>query len=222
MSRRQKRKADRVLVRGATVVTVDPQDRVLRSDVLIEDGKIVALEEKIPARGMDRVVEAKGLVAIPGFVQCHIHLCQMLFRAQADDMQLLDWLSTRIWPMEAALEPEDLRASARLGIAEVLLSGTTSVLDMGTVHHTEVLFEEAKRFGLRYTGGKCLMDQGHGFPAKLKDSTDAAVEESVELCERFHGKGLLRYAFAPRARASDTERRIASSLQESTKRGENA
>lgn len=219
MSARRKRSAERILVRGATIITVDPEDRVLRGDILIEDGAIAAIEEKIPARGMDRMINAKGLVALPGFVQCHVHLCQMLFRAQADDMQLLDWLSTRIWPMEAALDATDLRASARLGIAELLLSGTTAILDMGTVHHTEVLFEEAKRFGLRYTGGKCLMDQGHGFPGRLKDSTDRALEESIELCERYHGKGLLRYAFSPRFVLACSEAAMRQSVSEARARG---
>lgn len=213
------RKTRRTLIQGATLVTVDDQDRVLRADLLIEDGAIASIEPKLSARGIDEIIDAKGLIAIPGFVQGHIHLCQSLFRAQADDMALLDWLSTCVWPMEAALEPDDLRASARLGIAELLLSGTTTALDMGTVRHTEVLFEEARRFGLRYTGGKCLMDQGHGFPANLKDNAENALNESIELCERFHGVGLLRYAFSPRFALSCSETVFRRSVVEARQRG---
>ncbi len=56
----------------------------------------------------------------PGFVQTHIHLCQTLFRGGADDLELIDWLKLRVWPMEAARTPESLYASARLGIAELI------------------------------------------------------------------------------------------------------
>ena len=78
---------------------------------------------------------------------------------------LLAWLRERIWPLEAAHDPDSLRASARLGIAELLLGGTTAVLDMGTVHHTDTLFETAAETGIRYTGGKALMDYRRRRPA---------------------------------------------------------
>ncbi|MEO0812143.1 MAG: 5'-deoxyadenosine deaminase [Myxococcota bacterium] len=214
-------KSPSTLIRGATILTVDGEDRVLQGDVLIRDSRIAKIAPKIPARGVDHVVNAKGQILIPGFVQCHVHLCQTLFRGLADDVSLLDWLANRIWPLEAALEPEDLRASARIGIAELLLSGTTSILDMGTVRHTEVLFQEAKRMGLRYAGGKCIMDAGRGYPARLKQSTDVAMKESVELCERFHGtvQGRLRYAFAPRFVLSSSEESMRRSVSEARKCG---
>src|SRR6185312_4226982 len=95
---------------------------------------------------------------------------------------------------------DDLRASARLGLAELLLGGTTAILDMGTVHHSDVRFEEASRVGMRYAGGKTIMDQGQGFPSVLRETPQQALSESVRLCEAWHGKanGRLRYAFAPR------------------------
>lgn len=215
------KRPSKILVRGATVITMDDTDRVLRADLAIEGQSIDRVAPKIVARGFDDVIEAKGCVVIPGFVQPHVHLCQTLFRGQADHMALLDWLADRIWPLEAALEADDLRASARLGIAELLLSGTTSILDMGTVRHTEVLFQEAKRLGIRYGGGKCLMDAGRGFPSRLRDTTDDAIAESVELCEQFHdtAKGRLRYAFAPRFVLSCTEEALRRSVSEARSRG---
>ena len=56
-------------------------------------------------------------------------------------MPLLEWLRTRVWPLEAAHTPETLRASARLALAELLLTGTTTALTMETVHDTDVVFE---------------------------------------------------------------------------------
>ena len=73
-------------------------------------------------------------------------------------MPLLDWLRRRVWPMEAAHTPATLRAAARLAAAELLLSGTTTVLTMETVHDTDVVFETLAASGLRATVGKCMMD----------------------------------------------------------------
>ena len=197
----------KVVIRGADVITMNARFEVAKLDVALEDGRITAVAPKVGTRGVDLVIEAKGLVLMPGFVQCHIHLCQTLFRAQADDMVLLDWLRERIWPMEGALEPDDMRAAARLGLSELLLSGTTGILDMGSVRHADVLFEEAARSGIRYVGGKCLMDVGQGYPAGLRETTESAIDESVTLCERWHGAadGRLRYAFSPRFALSCSE-----------------
>jgi cytosine/adenosine deaminase-related metal-dependent hydrolase len=59
----------------------------------------------------------------------------------------MDWLRTRVWPMEAAHTPETLRAAARLATTELLASGTTAVLTMETVHDTDVVFEEVAASG---------------------------------------------------------------------------
>ena len=116
-----------------------------------------------------------------GLVQAHLHLCQTLFRGLAETQPLLGWLRERIWPLEAAHDPASLRASARLSIAELFLGGTTAILDMGTVHHTDTLFETAAETGIRYTGGKALMDAGDGVPpaCSSRPRGRAARERSV-------------------------------------------
>jgi 5-methylthioadenosine/S-adenosylhomocysteine deaminase len=180
---------------------MDPQRTVAVADVLIDNlGRIAALApaaNKAPAR---RSIDASGLVIVPGLIQAHLHLCQTLFRGLAEDKPLLAWLRERIWPLEAAHDPDSLRASARLGIAELLLGGTTAVLDMGTVHYTEALFETAAETGIRYTGGKALMDTGDGVPGRLLEPTAVALKESDRLADAWHERedGRLRYALSPR------------------------
>ncbi len=189
-----------LLIRDGTLVTMDGARRIVRGDLLIEGGCIAALGGDLGAAKVARRLDAGGALVIPGLVQAHVHLCQTLFRGMAEGRELLEWLGERILPLEAAHDAHSLRASARLGMAELLLSGTTTIQDMGTVRHTEVLFEEAARFGLRYFGGKALLDQGEGIPAKLLDSTRDALDESEALAARYHGAegGRLRYAHAPR------------------------
>src|SRR6266545_3627890 len=109
--------ADSLLIKNATVVTMDANNRILTGDVLIEGHQIAALGEAVAAHA-DEIIDARHRVLLPGLVQTHIHLCQTLFRGAADDLALIDWLKRRIWPLEAAHTSASVRASARLGIAE--------------------------------------------------------------------------------------------------------
>ncbi|MBI4575607.1 MAG: 5'-deoxyadenosine deaminase [Planctomycetes bacterium] len=198
-----------ILIEDAWVVTMDADRRVVRGSVLVEGGRIAAVGEVDPSETEGPAVEriaAGGRVLLPGLVQTHVHLCQTLFRNQADDLELLDWLSRRIWPMEAAHDEASVRASARLGIAELLKGGTTTVLDMGTVRHTGVIFEEARRMGIRGAFGKVMMDHPE-CPEGLREPTDEVLAECASLAERWHGQagGRLRYAYAPRFAVSCTE-----------------
>src|SRR6185295_9213497 len=99
----------------------------------------------------------------------------------------LDWLRTRIWPFEAAHDERSLRASADLGIAELLRGGTTAILDMGTVRHTDAIFEAARDAGIRATIGKCHMDVDAGQPAALRETTRDSIAEASAVADRWHG-----------------------------------
>ncbi|MCA9602176.1 MAG: 5'-deoxyadenosine deaminase [Myxococcales bacterium] len=187
------------VLRGGTVVTMDASRRVVHGDVRIDGDRIVGVGA-IEAEAGDTIVDASGAAVIPGLVQAHVHLCQALFRGMADDLPLLAWLKERIWPFEAAHTPESLRASAELGLAEMLLGGTTTILDMGTVHHQDAVFEAILVSGMRARSGKAMMDVGDDVPAGLRESRAASVAESVRLRDRWDGAagGRLGYAFAPR------------------------
>ena len=172
----------------------DGSGRLLRGALRVENGRIARISRSIPKQKGEKRINLSGLLVIPGFVQTHVHLCQTLFRNFADDLELLDWLSQRIWPFEGAHNEKSLYASARLGIAELLKGGTTTILDMGTVRHTNSIFEAAKEMGIRAFIGKCLMDR-ESCPPVLRESTRQALHENLELLARWHGKAedRLRY-----------------------------
>ena len=129
-----------LLIRGGVIITMNDRFDVIEGDVSIKDGRIAAVGPHITDRH-DRSIDASGTFVLPGFVQTHIHLCQTLFRGYADDLTLMDWLQTRVWPLEAAHTPATLRTAARLGATELLSTGTTTVLTMETVHDTDAVFE---------------------------------------------------------------------------------
>jgi 5-methylthioadenosine/S-adenosylhomocysteine deaminase len=188
-----------VLFRNATILTMDDRLTVADGSVSVRDGRIAAVGD-VPDQPHDTVIDARGGYLLPGFIQTHVHLCQTLFRGFADDMPLLEWLRLRVWPMEAAHSASTLRASVQLAAAELLRTGTTSVLTMETVHDTDVVFEALAEFGLRATVGKCMMDSDTEVPRRLQEQTQASIEESLALKKRWHGaaNGRLRAAFAPR------------------------
>jgi len=178
---------------------------IIQGDVSIKDGRIAAIASNI-GESHDRVIDAGGGYVLPGFIQTHVHLCQTLFRGYADDLPLMDWLRTRVWPMEAAHTPATLRAAARLATTELAASGTTAVLTMETVHDTDAVFEAVAESGLRATIGKCMMDFDAQVPKRLREETRASIDESVAIRKRWDGAagGRLHAAFAPRFAVSCT------------------
>ena len=197
-----------LLLRGGRVVTMDGSRRIVEADVLVENGRIASvgrMGRRADGRSKPTTIDCKGLVVLPGLVQAHIHLCQTLFRGLADDLSLEAWLATRIWPLEAAHTEASVHASAMLGAAELLLGGTTAILDMETVRYTGAAFEALESIGIRATAGKCLMDAASNPPA-LREPADQALKESADLCAKWHGAagGRLRYCFAPRFAPSCT------------------
>ncbi len=208
----------KTLIRGGSIVTCagDGADgRVIQGDLLVVGGRIAAigkvpkklLEPSPGAAGIVRVIDATGCAVTPGLVQAHVHLCQVLFRGAADDLPLLSWLKERIWPFEAAHDERSLAASAELGLLEMMLAGTTTILDMGTVHAYDAVFDACVRAGMRVFGGKAMMDVGEGVPKGLRESTKQSLRESDTLRETWTGKGdgRIAYAYAPRFILSCTE-----------------
>lgn len=211
--------SESILIKGGTIVTMDAKDSIVRSDLLIRDGRIETIGGNHAEA--DLVIDAGGCAVLPGFIQTHLHLCQTLFRGAADDLSLIDWLKTRVWPMEAAHTAASLRASARLGIAELIKGGTTCALTMETVNHTEAVFEALEETGFRATVGKCMMDKGDDVPPALQEVTEVSIQESLALLDSWHGRanGRIRYCFAPRFAISCTRELLSTVARLARERG---
>jgi 5-methylthioadenosine/S-adenosylhomocysteine deaminase len=188
-----------LIIRSGLILTMNDRFDVIEGDVAVMDGLIAAIGPNLPGT-YDRTISAHGGYVLPGLIQTHLHLCQTLFRGYADDLRLMDWLRTRVWPMEAAHTRDTLRAAARLATTELLCSGTTAVLTMETVHDTDAVFEAVEDSGMRATIGKCMMDSSAQAPRRLQERTQSSIDESLSLRKRWHGAagGRLRAAFAPR------------------------
>ncbi len=202
-----------ILVKNGLLITMDPRRRVFKGDIYVEGNIIKELESSRNTANL--VIDAEGKWVIPGLIQTHIHLIQTLFRNQANDLELLDWLKKRILPFETSLDKETIRISALLGVAELIRGGTTCILDMATVHHSEVVFDVLLETGIRATCGKVMMDFGSDSPDLLKERTSNTLRETEELIKTFHLKdgGRIRYAVTPRFVISSTEELLISAKE---------
>ncbi len=112
------------------VVTQNKKREVLRdASIFVQDGEIKQVGKNVKGPA-DSEIDGKGKIVLPGLINAHTHLSMVLFRGFADDMQLQDWLQKKIWPLEAKLNGEACYYGALLGSAEMILSGTTSFVDM--------------------------------------------------------------------------------------------
>jgi len=194
----------RILIKNGLIVTVNEKSEVFTGDILIEDDKIFKIDKSITDDNAE-IFDGSEYIVTPGFVQTHVHLCQSLYRNLADDLSLLDWLEKKIWPFEGQHTVDSIRLSAKMGISELFLGGTSTILDMGTVHHMDIVFEEIEHSGIRAISGKTMMDSETNIDC-LRETTDKAIQSSCELLEKWHNQanGRIKYGFAPRFALSCT------------------
>lgn len=116
------------------------------ASISIENDTIRSVGEST-STSADLVLDGQGKIALPGLINAHTHLSMTLFRGFADDMQLQEWLEKKIWPLEAKLTDEACYVGALLGSAEMIMSGTTSFVDM--YFHMEDVARAIAEAGLR-------------------------------------------------------------------------
>jgi len=109
-----------------------PDGTIVEGDVLVDRdaGRIDAVGTDVPVPADAETLDAAGGLVIPGLVNAHTHVAMTLLRGYADDKPLDAWLKEDVWPVEAELEPADVAAGTRLGVAEMIRSGTTAFADM--------------------------------------------------------------------------------------------
>ncbi|MEL7184657.1 MAG: amidohydrolase family protein, partial [Pseudomonadota bacterium] len=164
--------------------------------IRIAAGLIVEMGDLTPRSG-EAVLDATGCVVAPGLVNTHHHLFQSALKGLALDCGLDAWLERVPYTYWPRLDEEALRISARIGLAELVLSGATTVCD----HHyvfsdqydydpAEVLFEEAARFGIRFVLARGGMERGRDFgpgtPPPPTESVRAFLDDIARTAARWH------------------------------------
>lgn len=152
-------KKKKTLLKGGLLIPMDCS-RPRFGDVLFDSSGIIEIAENIAQEYSAEVVDCRKMFVLPGFVQVHVHLVQTLFRGLAEDLKLLDWLEKKIFPLEKSHNRESVVISARIGISELIKSGTTTILDMGAFDYYDAVLETAKATGIRIVGCPALSNLG--------------------------------------------------------------
>lgn len=120
-----------LLIQKPALLQLDgPNAQVLPAhDIAIADERIAAIAPTIDSGLARTVIDAQGMLAIPGLINTHAHTAMALFRGIVEDVSPADWFNQYIWPMEANLTAEDVYWGALLGLAEMIESGITAVAD---------------------------------------------------------------------------------------------
>ena len=166
-----------LLVSGGRVLR--PDLTIERAGVLIDQdsGTIQAVGDEARSAAPADELDAGGDLVIPGLVNAHTHVAMTLLRGYADDKPLDAWLQEDIWPVEAELTPEDVRAGAELGIVEMIKSGTTAFSDM--YFHVPEIAAAVEDAGVRAVLGHTAVTvakDDEGARADMQESLDVALE----------------------------------------------
>jgi len=206
---------NRLLVKNARVLVPragDPSGDLPDGALIAEDHRIVWIGStaEIPRdQGFDRELDASGCVVLPGLVNTHHHLYQTLTRnlATADGLGLFDWLKT-LYPIWAELTPEAAFVSAQLGLAELVLSGATTVADHLYLFPNGTRLDDtigaARSVGVRFhpTRGSMSLGESQGGlpPDRVCETEDAILADCVRVIDTFHDPGpfsMCRIGLAP-------------------------
>ncbi len=180
--------------------------------VLIEGGRIAATGPAERLRALNpqaRVHDYGNALISPGFVDAHAHYPQTAIIASWGK-RLIDWLETYTFPEESRFGDADhARIAAETCLDLMLANGTTSVCSFCTIHPESVdaLFTAARARGMRVMGGKTCMDRNA--PDSLRDSAQAAYDQSKALLQRWHGRDRLEYVITPRFAPTSTPDQLA-------------
>lgn len=201
-----------LLLKNADVlVTMDAARREIREGaLLVRDNVIeqVGATSELPQTA-DRVIDARGMIILPGLVNTHHHLYQTLTRAlpSAQDADLFHWLKT-LYPIWAELSPEAVYTSALVGLAELILSGCTTAADHlylfpnGSKLDDEI--RAAREIGIRFhpTRGSMSLGESKGGlpPDRVCDDEASILRDSRRVIEQFHDPkphAMCRVSLAP-------------------------
>jgi len=173
-----------LLIKNVTAVTMDEtRPLVEHACIGIHEGRIVSITEQPPAEAAERVIDGGGKLCMPGLINAHAHVSMTLMRGFADDYELHAWLFDHVFPLEQKLTAHDVYLGAKLGMAEMLATGTVSLTDMYMfIPEVARAADELGLYANISNGATCFDAESYEF------STDPVTAQMEEMRRDWHGR----------------------------------
>ena len=183
------------LIRNCELANFDTMTTTV-SEILIEGDRIKKIAQKIEAPEGCEIIDAKGMLAMPSFADCHTHLAQSVLKGPMDDYPITSWL-VRLFRIEGMMTPEENYYSCLLGCLTALRCGTTIVNDMAGWEMLDSVIEAVHDSKIRATIGISTTDVPENEETPIL-SIDEALYRSEEVYKKVHGRdGRMKASVAP-------------------------
>lgn len=169
-----------MLIKNAQIITMNDDQLIISRGYLRMEGNLISEigSGDAPSGPFERVIEGQGRVVLPGFINTHNHAAMTLLRGYADDLPLMEWLQTKIWPLEDRLTGEDIYWGSMLAVTEMIKSGTTTFSDM-------YFFMEETARAVEKTGIRAVLSRGM---VGVGPENEKAMVESADLVQHWQGQ----------------------------------
>ena len=201
-----------MLFTNATIITMNAQREILTQGAIaiqgqriVGIGKTADLLTRFPE---EKIIDAQDKLIIPGLIDTHVHLAQALIRGCADDMELIQWLCDRVWVLQGNFTHDDGYVSARLCMAEMLKSGTTTFLESMLAHRYgfDGIAQAVTESGIRACLAGIVMDIGtyatksNAMHPGMIESRETSLLGVIDMHSKWQGKAdqRLHVWFGPR------------------------
>ncbi len=184
----------KILIRAMVLPMTGPEDFYPEGEIGIENDRILFVGEKGSAPDSfipDQIIDLPEDVIMPGLINTHTHAAMTMLRSYADDLPLMPWLQTKIWPFEDKMSDEDIYWGTLLALGEMIQSGTTTMLDMyASMDQVAKAVLEAGTRGVLSRG--LIGNAPNG---------ERAFAENIDLVKNYHGagQGRIQVMFGPHA-----------------------
>ncbi|MTI79857.1 MAG: amidohydrolase [Firmicutes bacterium] len=170
-----------IIIRNADILPMTGEREVINNgEIAISANKILSVGEAGSAPENfqpDKEIDASGMVAMPGLINCHTHAAMTLLRGYADDLPLMEWLNDKIWPIEGKMQPEDIYYGSLLACLEMIKSGTTTFADMYS--EMDRVADAAGESGMRAVLCRGLIG--------IAPNGDEALADGIEFARAYNG-----------------------------------
>ncbi|MDD3268756.1 MAG: amidohydrolase [Syntrophomonadaceae bacterium] len=182
-----------ILLENITIIPMNGENSLIEKGYIITEGQFIEAigTGQAPQGEYAKIIDGRDRVVLPGFINTHTHAAMTLLRGYADDLPLMEWLESKVWPLEAKLSAEDVYWGTMLAIVEMIKSGTTTFTDM-------YFFMNEVARAVESSGIRALLSRGM---VGVGPENERAIIESRELVSRWHGaaEGRIMFWLGPHA-----------------------